>query len=173
MHSVTREWPAVPEWRAATIRSGATAIKVSCDLFQTAVSGKVDSALGRLDLGGRVGFWEVAAGDTYAVSIARDKVLVISPRPIALAEGWSGEGWAAIRADDATIVFELDGPGLGELMSEMGLVVDGARSPSAAVMVAGVQVLVYRVGEGTARLHVPASFAPFLWEWIAGRDGAR
>ena len=171
MHSAKQEWPATPNWETALIRSRAIEIRAVTNLCQTAVSGNIDQALGSLNLENRrVGYWGIAEGDCHVVSIARDKVLLVSQHPIPLAEGWCDDGWAALRADDASIVFVLEGHDLSDLMSEMGLEADMVGSASAAVMFMGTRLLVYRTAADTARIHVVASHAPFLWEWLSAGE---
>lgn len=170
MIDARQEWAPLPDWTSATATSGTLAVRTVQSPHQTVVSGNVEAALAAAGVEeARVGLWDIAGKFSYAVSVARDKSVIVSDAPIAIGEGWSADGWAAIQADDATLIIELEGNGLDDLLAELSVTVI-PRSASAAVIFAGIRLLVYRVAETTARIHVAAGFAPFLWEWLTTRE---
>ena len=44
-----------------------------------------------------------------------------------------------------------------------------AGSPSAALLFAGINAILYRMAEDRARIHVEAGFGPYLWRWLEER----
>ena len=144
------------------------AVEPVVGLQQTLMSGNLAAALGAL---ATVGFWEIAPGPRYAVRVARDRALLVSPppSPSLVSTGWRAEGWAASDASDAYGVLKLAGAGLRALVAEATAADPDLRSPSAAILFAGVAALLYRVAEDDARLHVETGLLPYVWRWLETR----
>lgn len=160
------KWSPAPDWGAARLaRPGFTAEPVG-GLFQTLLSGNLAAALGSAAL---LGFWEIAPGSRYAARIARDRAMLVSPESPGLSTGWRPEGWAASDASDAYGVLKLAGAELRALVAEATAADPDLRSPSAAILFAGVPALLYRVAEDEARLHVEAGYLPYVWRWLETR----
>jgi len=169
IHDSATKWPAFPDWTDAVLARGGWRARPVRGLSQVLVSGDFGAALARHVPGAtEVGLWSVADGDPVAARIARDRVLVVGSGPLALPPGWSG-GFAASAADDAWFVVDVEGPAMIEIIRE-GTAADlDASSPSAAILFAGVQTILYRRATHHARLHVEAPYGPYLWRWLGAR----
>lgn len=171
VHDSATKWPAFPDWGDAVIDRADWSARPVLGLSQVMVSGDFAAALAAHAPGAAVvGLWGLAIADLVAAPIARDRVLVVGPAPLDIPFGWNG-GWAASSASDAWFVVDLEGPAVEEVVRE-GTAADlGASSPSAAILFAGVQAILYRRAERHARLHVEVPFGPYLWRWLDERSG--
>src|SRR3569833_1324441 len=163
------KWTPVPDWSTARLtRPGWNAAYVEGQ-FQTLISGDLAAAFAGLDPQPvSVGLWGMAAAPA-TVRIGRDRALLVASQPFASGWGWRQDGWAATDASDAFRVLSLSGPALRSVIAEATSADIDAGSPSAAIQFAGVPALLYRVAEREARLHVEASFAPYVWRWLETR----
>lgn len=171
VHDSATKWPAFPDWRHAMIEREGWSARPVVGLSQVLVSGDFRAALvAHAPKSAEVGLWGIASTDPVAVRIARDRVLLVGPAPFDMPSGWNA-GWAASPASDAWFVVDLDGPAVEEVIREGTAADIGGSSPSAAILFAGVQAILYRRGERHARLHVEAPFGPYLWRWLEKRSG--
>ena len=171
IHDSAAKWPAFPDWTLAVIeREGWTTRPVPC-LSQVLVSGDVGAALAAHAAGStEVGLWGLANTDPVAARIARDRVLLVGAGTLDIPLGWNGT-WAASPAGDAWFVLDIEGPAMPDVIRE-GTAADlEASSPSAAILFAGIQAILYRRAERQARLHVEAPYGPYLWRWLEARAG--
>jgi hypothetical protein len=163
-------WTPRPGWQEAEIRRAGWAARPVHGLGQVLVSGKLAAAMAALAPGAaETGLWGLADADRYAVRMARDRALIVTPAPMPVEPGWRAEGWAASLADDLYTVLEIEGEGLDALASEAVTADLDRGSPSAALFFAGIPVLLYRRAPHVARLHVENALAPALWHWLDGR----
>lgn len=162
-------WTPPPDWADAVIeRDGWSARRVP-RIGQTLVSGDIAAALSRLAPDAVVaGLWTPVRAEKYAVRIARDRAVLVTPDPIEIGPGWQ-HGFAVSAAGDLYAVFELGGRRLNEVVAEATSADLGSGSPSAATLFAGLWALLYRTDEGAARLHVEAPYAAALWTWLDTR----
>jgi hypothetical protein len=166
-HDFAVKWTQVPEWRTASI--GADGIGIHCveGLHQILVSGKIARAVEALLPGvGTTGLWGIADEKGAWVRIGRDRALLVSGAARPVDPGWNSEGWCATQTSDAWRVFEIAGPRLKDFVRRAVSADFEAGSPSAAVLFAGLEALVYRVGQDRARLHVDAPLAAYVWRWM-------
>ena len=164
-----RFWTPAPAEGLAQFAARGVEAKVVASLSQALLSGPQRFGAGRLaGIAAPVGFSGVATGPSYAVAISRDRSLIVSQRTIALAEGWDAESATAVtRMDDAFLVFDLEGPGLADLLSKATTLDFADASPSAALTFAGLPCLAYRYARsGVVRLHVERPLACALAEWM-------
>jgi hypothetical protein len=106
-----------------------------------------------------VGWPDVATSDSYALSLRRDRVLLVGP--IDLEPGYhSAAGLAVSDVSDAFTVLEINGPGaLTNLQRGAELRLDHP-SRSVTRQLFGIEVFLYRAGDETRfRLHVPRGSA--------------
>ena len=165
------KWPPFPDWGKAVLEREDWSARPVIGLSQVLVSGDFGAALAAHAPGAAVvDLWGLAVTDPVAARIARDRVLVVASRPIDIPFGWSGT-WAATLASDAWFVLDLEGRAVEEVIREGTSADLAASSPSAAVLFAGVQAILYRRAECHARLHVEAPFGPYLWRWLEERSG--
>ena len=171
IHDSATKWPAFPGWGEAVVEREGWSARPVLGLPQGLVSGDCGAALTtHAPEAAEVGLWGIASTEIVAARIARDRVLVVGTAPIDMPFGWNG-GWAASPVGDASFVVDLEGPAVEEVIRE-GTAADlGASSPSAAILFAGVQAILYRRAERHARLHVEAPFGPYLWRWLEERAG--
>lgn len=170
-YDAATKWTPAPDWREAALDRASWSARPVFGLGQTLVSG--DLAAFRAALApdaAEPGLWQVAAGDAL-VRIARDRALLVTAQPQAVEPGWAEGGWAVSPADDAWTVLDLSGESLGALCAQATAADLEAGSPSAALLFAGVACLLYRTAAETARLHVEAGFAPYVWRWLEGVEG--
>ena len=162
-------WAASPDWAIARIDRASWQAKALLGLGQTLISGRIAGAIEALAPGApEVGLWGLVEANPYVVRIARDRALIVSTEPQAVAPGWR-DGWAATPADDVYAVLEIGGEGLSALVSEATAAALDGGSPSAAVMFAGIPGLLYRTAGTTARLHVERPHATYIWHWLERR----
>lgn len=163
-------WTPAPDWPTASLqRDGWTARPVA-GLQRLLVSGDIAAALFLLAPGGvSIGLWQVTAGAVHTLRIGRDRMLLTSEAPLPATPGWNTAGFAVSLATDAYKTIEISGPGLRDLLSEMTFADLDGGSPSAATLVCGQQALLHRTDDQTARLHVEAPLATYIWHWLEAR----
>jgi hypothetical protein len=160
-------WTPSPDWSTARIERKGWSAEPVFGLGQTLVSGDVEAALDELAPGGaEVGLWEITDTDRVLVRIARDRALLVTPRPVDLAPGWRQAGYAVTPCDDAYAVLALKGSGTADLLATAAAADIEAGSRSASLLVAGVPALLYRVAPDVARIHVEAPLAAYVWTWL-------
>jgi hypothetical protein len=138
----------------------------------TLISGDLDAALSALAPGApMLGLAEEAGDGPHALRIARSRALLVTPEPLDAEPGWRAEGFAASAADDAWVVIEIAGQAAAHVVAQGTAVDVAAGSPSAALWFAQRPCLLSRRDAGF-RLHAEAPFREYLWEWLAGADGA-
>lgn len=163
-------WTPQPDWTSAELTRDGWSAKPVLGLHRVMISGKIEATMASLAPNApSIGLWQIASGPVHALRIARDRVLFVADQPLAVTPGWSSDGYAASVVDDAWATFELSGPALADLVAEMTFVDLGAESPSAATIACGTQVLLHRVAQDRARIHVDAPLATYLWHWLERR----
>jgi sarcosine oxidase gamma subunit len=162
-------WSPQPDWENARIERDGYSVRRALGLGQTLVSGEIDAAIAEFTPDApEAGLWSVVKAEPFAVRIGRDRALLVSPAPLGVAPGWRN-GCAVTPCDDAYAILEISGVALREILAEGTAVDIEAGSRSAAALFAGVTVFLYRIGPETARLHVEAPLAAYLWAWLEGR----
>lgn len=163
------KWALVPDWQAAVIERPGLRISSLSGLPQILVSGNLDTCLSSLGISGTTGAWGVAGGETYAVRLAFDRMLVAGAG--SLATGWHVDGYAVTDMSAGYHVFALEGAALPRLIAR-GTSIDLSNGgPSAALQFADMNALLYRHGgEAKARLHVNRAQAAALWTWFAAQS---
>jgi sarcosine oxidase gamma subunit len=161
-------WPAPIAAPGARFERWSFTVSILPPAGATLISGALGPALEALAPGAPlVGLGGEVGQGAHALRIARDTALLATSEPLDAPEGWFAEGYAVSAADDAWIVFEIDGPGAADVVAQ-GTAADlAAGSPSAACLFAGRPCLLSRRG-GAFRLHAEATFAEYLFEWLAG-----
>lgn len=167
--NLAERWPAAPDWASATLEGAGVAVRSVAGLHQMLVGGDLDAWNAASGLSGPgVGALALAKGRAWQARIARDRLLAVSTRPFAVEPGWHGEGFAATRMDAALHVFEIEGEGLGGILARATTLDPAGKSPSAALLFAGVSAVAYRHGAADRlRVHVDRGLAAYLWEWLA------
>ena len=134
-------------------------------LGRTLVSGDLDKAVAALAPGApMLGLYARAPEGAYALRIARDRTLLVTPTRLGAADGWR-DGWCATPVDDGWATVEVAGPD-APLALMQGTSADlEAGSPSAAVMFAGLRCLLGRMEAGF-RLHLEAPWLEALLAWL-------
>ena len=146
------------------------AISLARGLRQTLVSGVHPLAAPLCkNLAPPVGFSAIASGPTYAVAVARDRLLVVSENPIEAREGWDAATATALtHVDDAWLVLDLEGPGLEDLIAKATSQTFADASPSASLLFAGLPCVAYRYELASRlRLHIERPLAAAFAEWAA------
>lgn len=170
MHDRGQFWRPQPDWGTARIERDGYMVRRILGLGQALASGEIDAAIAEFTPDApEAGLWSVVEAGPFAVRIGRDRALLVSPAPLGVAPGWRN-GYVVTPCDDAYATLEISGAALREIVAEGTSVDIEAGSRSAAVLFAGVTVFLYRTGPETARLHVEAPLAAYLWAWLEGRD---
>ncbi len=170
---LAQRWPAAPDWGSAAIEGTGITIRSITGLHQMLVSGDLDAWNKASGLtGSGVGALALAEGDAWQARVARDRLLAVSVKPFPVAPGWHGEGFAVTRMDAALHVFEAEGAGLEDLIARATTLDPAGNSPSAAMLFADVNAVVYRYrSKDRLRIHVDRGLAAYLWEWFGQAAG--
>lgn len=167
-HDFAAKWPKAPDWQSEVIEFAGIRVSAQPGLQQILVSGDLKRAISDMGVEAEeTGLWDICrAGSPVLVRISRDRGLLVSNASTNFDEGWNQAGWCATDMSDAWRVLDIDGDRLEDLISR-GVSADfRALSPSAAVLFAGIDVLLYRTTKTRARVHVDAPLAPYLWRWV-------
>ncbi|MCA1336547.1 hypothetical protein [Pseudooceanicola marinus] len=143
-------------------------------LPQVMVSGDLDAYRAAHDLPEAVGLLAEAEDPHYAVRLARRRMLVVGTELSPRDAGWSA-GCATSPMTGALAAFEITGPRAMDLVARATALDPYRPSPSAALLFAGMQGVLYRHGEAL-RLHIDRGLAAYLANWAAATslfpDGA-
>lgn len=166
-HDFAAKWPPMPDWSSDTIDAGGLRVMARVDLHQVLISGNLAEAATALASDAQeVGLWSMAARGTILIRIARDRGLLVSQTRIEVSDGWNANGWCATDMSDAYRVFDISGPSITDLVARAVSANFQAGSPSAAVLFAGAEALLYRCGDSVARLHVEQPLGGYIWRWL-------
>ena len=111
---------------------------------------------------------DVVGSDTYALTLRRDRVLLVGRIDMPLGYA-SGSGLAVSDVSDAFQVIEISGPAAFERLCH-GAELD-LRKPSSSVMrrAFGAEVMLYRFGDDTRfRMHVPRAGMQSVFRQLVG-----
>lgn len=166
--NLVERWPAAPDWAYARIEGAGVTVRSVSGLHQLLVSGDLDAWNEASGLKGPgVGALGLAKGKAWQVRVARDRLLAVAEKPFAVEPGWHGEGFAVTRMDAALHVFEIEGEGLAGVIARAATLDPEKASPSATMLFAGVNAVVYRHGaRNRLRVHVDRGLAAYFWEWF-------
>ncbi|MFB9979099.1 hypothetical protein ACFSQQ_35375 [Mesorhizobium kowhaii] len=166
MRDLAEKWSVAPDWQSAVITTPGLALRIVLDLNQLMVSGDLDAWARASGVDGNgVGAFGTAQGDRYAARLARDRLLVVSDAPLAIATGWHTEGFAVTAISAGLQVFEVEGSALDAFIARGTTLDPRQASASAALSFAGISAVVYR-HQGRLRIHVDRGLAAYLWTWM-------
>lgn len=171
MRNLAEKWDVVPDWQAAVIEVPGLAIRSLPGLNQYLVSGNLDAwskASGTPGQG--TGAFGTAEGDTYAVQVARDRLLVVSVGPINSEPGWHDGGFGVTVVSAGLQIFEVEGSAINALVARATTLDPSRPSASAAISFAGADAVVYRHDE-KLRIHVDRGLGIYLWTWMETAAG--
>jgi sarcosine oxidase gamma subunit len=170
MRDLTPSWPAVPDWRHARLDQNGISVRSLDVASQHLVSGNLTAFAAKAGLPDQgVGAFAETSGETYALRVARDRVFVVNGPAGAMDGGWHEDGYAVTDVGAMYHVFEIEGDGIDALIGEATAMDPAAQSPSAMILFAGQQAVVY-YHQGRLRVHIERGFAPYLWQWLEARD---
>lgn len=139
---------------------------------QTLISGT--GVLGQIggEYGAPVRWPDIASGTPYALSLRRDRVLLVEGPQ--MADGWHADrGQAISDATGAYLVFELSGPRAMDLLKHGTEISLASPSASVARPLFGIGTLLYRHGKPeTFRVHVARGHGEALWKAFETSLGA-
>lgn len=165
MRDLAQSWPRIPDWSGTTYEGRGIHVTTVAGLTQHLVSGNL------APFGADIGALGIASGNRATIRVARDRVLVVNAEPSLVTAGWHADGYAATDVSALYHVFEISGPGVHDLLREALLVDPDNAGPSAAVMFAGLQAILYCLeSRETLRLHVERGHATYLVNWLEARD---
>lgn len=165
MRDLAKNWPALPDWETHIHEDGGIRVTTVGGLAQHLVSGHLHA------FGEGTGALGLARHPTAVLRMARDRLLVVDGDPAALRNGWHPEGFAVTDVSSVYHVFEIAGPGIAALLREALAIDPVIGSPSAAVVFAGIQAVLYRYNDDTVlRLHVERGHAAYILDWLRARQ---
>lgn len=165
MRDLAQSWPRIPDWTGTAYEGRGIHVTTVTGLTQHLVSGNL------APFGESIGALGIADGARAAVRVARDRILAVNADPALVTPGWHAEGFAATDVSAMYHVFEIAGTGVPALLSEAILIDPENAGPSAAVVFAGLQAILYCLGSReTLRLHVERGHAAYLVNWLEARD---
>jgi hypothetical protein len=161
------DWPAARGGAGLLIdRQRLTARRLG-GLGQTLISGDLDAAVGGLAPGApMLGLYALAPESAHALRIGGTSVLLVTPAPLAVMNGWR-DGWSATSVDDAWAAVEVSGADAPQALMQATSADLASGSPSAAVFVFGLRGLLARTSSGF-RVHVEAPWLETLLTWLEG-----
>ena len=158
--------PPLPEARGPVTGAGVTLSL--CPLpRQTVLSGPVGNCLALAGQAGATGWPEPAAGDSYALRLRRDRILVVNGPD--LADGWVGRSGVAVSdMTGAYVVFEITGPRALEILATGTELDPGLASGSVMRRFHRQEGLLYRWQDfDTYRVHVQRWHFDAMWRLLA------
>ncbi|MCV0395530.1 MAG: hypothetical protein K5872_16840 [Rhizobiaceae bacterium] len=165
-------WSPRPDFASVTIERDGWAARSVTGLSQCLVSGNLAAARKAFAPDAlEMGLWSIATSIPILVRIARDRALIVGHDTGVVPSGWRPEGFAASDATDLYAVVEIAGPAMRDIVAQATAADLDSGSPSATVVFAGLQALLYRVDEQAARIHVETSQATALWHWLEKLPG--
>lgn len=136
-------------------------------LGHTLISGEIGAAVVSLAPGAPIlGLDARAPAGPHALRIGRTSALLVTPAPLAAADGWR-DGWCATSVDDGFAAVEVSGADAPQALMQATSVDPASGSPSAAVLVFGLRGLLARRRTGF-RVHVEATRLETLIAWLDG-----
>lgn len=163
------KWPA-PSSAPINVTLDDAVLSSVAEMRQTLISGP--NVLRQLDV--PVGAWpNPVIGESYALSLRRDRILQINGPKVAL--GWDdAKSLAVSDASDAYAVFELLGQGAFDVLKRGTEISLAVPSKSVTRRLFGLAVMVYRhEAEDRFRLHVARASADALVAQISAAAGHR
>ena len=135
---------------------------------QFLVSGRIEAAaaLAGVDPQG-AGALGLVTGAGFSIRLARDRMLIVSANGGLFAPGWHEEGYAVSAISTGLAVFEIEGERALEIVKRATTLSLENAGPSASVMFAGEQAILYRFERpDRLRLHVDRALAAYFEEWL-------
>ena len=161
------DWAQARPFDGTLVARPGFSVRALTGIGQTLVSGDCEAAVAAIAPGApTIGLYQRVPEAAHALRIARDRALIVTPAPLALDDGFR-DGYCITRLDDGFAALEVEGEG-APLVLMQGCAEDlSAGSPSAAVLFAGLRVLLAGAQAGF-RLHVERSGAEALLTWLDG-----
>jgi hypothetical protein len=136
-------------------------------LGQTLISGDLDAAIAEIAPGApMLGLFGFAPESAHVLRIGRASALLVTPPPLAVADGWR-EGWCATSVDEGWAAVEVSGEDARKAVMQATSADLASGSPSAAVLVFGLRGLLARTPSGF-RVHVETPWLETLLAWLDG-----
>ena len=134
-------------------------------LGQTLISGDLDAAIAANAPGApMLGLHALLPAGVHALRIGRTSALLVTPAPLARADGWR-DGWCATSVDDAWAAVEISGADGAQALMQATSADLASGSPSAAVLAFGLRGLLARTSSGF-RVHVESPWLETLLTWL-------
>ncbi|MGX7876397.1 hypothetical protein ACVDG5_030245 [Mesorhizobium sp. ORM6] len=167
MRDLAGKWSVAPDWQSAVITAPGLVVSAISRLDQLLVSGDLEAwaRVSGVKADGVGAFFGVAEGERYAARLARDRLLVVSNTPLAIAGGWHAEGFAVTEISAGLLVLEVEGSALDAFIARGTTLDPKQTSASAALSFAGISAIVYRHAD-RLRVHVDRGLAAYLWTWM-------
>jgi hypothetical protein len=136
-------------------------------LGQTLISGDLEAAVAALAPGApMLGLYAPLPAGAHGLRIGRTSALIVTPAPLAAADGWR-DGWGATSVDDGWAAVEVEGEDADHALMQATSADLVSGSPSAAVLVFGLRALLAKT-PGGFRVHVESPWLETLLGWLDG-----
>jgi sarcosine oxidase gamma subunit len=168
MHDLGQYWPPIADWDKVRIARHGLTVRPVPGLSRHLVSGALSAFAGLAGLDGEgVGALGLAMGQRYMVRLARDRLLAVGLAGELAASGWHEAGFAVTDVSAAFQAFEIEGALPSGLLAEATAIDPAHPGPSAAVVFAGMPVILHAHGAADRLLlHIEQSQANALWSWL-------
>ncbi|WP_158970564.1 aminomethyltransferase family protein [Chachezhania sediminis] len=156
-------WPAPSPADAMVLNGKAVSLRRVVPARQVLVSGERTAALTLVDLPRAAGWPEEAGDPPHALSLRRDRILVIDGP--AMTAGWCADlGLAVSDVTCGLAVFEVTGPAAMTLLATGTEIALSEPSASVLRLWHGFEVMICRLAGDRFRIHTGAGRAEALWQ---------
>jgi heterotetrameric sarcosine oxidase gamma subunit len=169
MHDRGEFWSSVPDWSQVSLHAAGVAVSPATVASIWLVSGDIKQFLAQHGIGEILGPRQLCSGDTYALRLAPDRVMLVGDATALETCTGFANGCAVSDVSDGMMIFDIDGELAADLLAQ------GSEYPfedttifpneSASMQFAGLRVFVSRRERGW-RLHVDRPWAAALWRWL-------
>ena len=134
-------------------------------LGQTLISGDLDAAVaGLAPAAPMLGLYALLPAGAHALRIGRMSALLVTPAPLARADGWR-DGWCATSVDDGWAAVDVSGADVPQALMQATSADLASGSPSAAIIFFGLRGRLVKTPSGF-RVHVEAPWLETLLGWL-------
>jgi len=177
MHDRGEFWSPVPDWPQVSLHAAGVDVSPAAAASICLVSGDVKLFLAQHGIGEILGPRQLSSGDTYALRLAPDRVMLVGDAPALVSCTGFADGCAVTHVSDGILIFDVHGERAADLMAQGSEYAfeDTTILPleSASMQSAGFRLVIARRANGW-RLHIERSWAPALLRWLQAHvEGAK
>jgi hypothetical protein len=163
MRNDSHKWDAPPAQRPPLIRNNLTIRPIALHR-QTLLGGPIKTCLQRAKQTKATGWPEPASGDSYALRLRRDRILLVNGPD--LPDGWHPDGIAISDMTHGYACIELSGKDALSLLNQATGLDPATPSNSCMRLFHGWPCLIYKWQTGSFRLHIEHPHTEPLWQTL-------